>query len=78
MTAILCLTAAEQRAEERTSVCVVEVGKQKGAIAQTIVAGDGSVVYTSLKEKVDRETEVGGGWGGVRGRRSEECEEQSL
>ena len=37
-----------------------EVGKQKVAISQTIVAGEGNGVHSSLKEKVDRETEVGG------------------
>ncbi|CAI8025755.1 hypothetical protein GBAR_LOCUS14856 [Geodia barretti] len=49
---------AEQREEERISVCVAEVEKQKAAISQTIVAGEGSNVHISLKEKVDRETEV--------------------
>ena len=57
---LLFCSAAEQREEERISVCVAEVEKQKAAISQTIVAGEGSNVHISLKEKVDRETEVGG------------------
>ena len=39
---------------------MVELTKQKAAIMQTIVAGEGNEVYSSLKERVDRETEVGG------------------
>ena len=35
-----------------------ELGNQKTAISNTTVAGEENEVYTSLKEKVDRETEV--------------------
>lgn len=51
-------SAAEQREEEKIAACVAQVRSQKEAIAQTIVTGEGSDVYTCLKEKVDRETEV--------------------
>ena len=54
----------EQREEERVKACVQELSTLKAAIEHTTVAGEENEVYSSLKEKVDRESEVRGG--GVR------------
>ena len=58
----------EQREEERVKACVQELSTLKAAIEHTTVAGEENEVYSSLKEKVDRETEVRTRWGSeVRG-----------
>ena len=54
----------EQKEEERIRRCVQELSTQKAAIVHTTVAGEENEVYSTLKEKVDRETEVSGGLGG--------------